>query len=282
LETDGSGAALASYVLGGAELLSQTRDGTTSYYLPDGQGNIRALTDDSGYVTDTYAYSAFGEVLSRTGSTVNPYQYTSQQFDALTGLYSLRARYYDPTFGRFLSQDTYPYKFSNPVELNRYVYTANNPVNAIEPSGHDALVEYGFINQNSGEEGAVIEPVGEEFASEAERLVNEYVALINNAGNIGEGAANAIRAAKAEQAASQLVSEGLNPPNAPSLINELTRYATLNPDADIVSLGRVPYYLVRGEEGYTYFNLPGNSYEILQNAGRDFAEAVNRLSITHI
>ena len=120
LETDGSGAALASYVLGGAELLSQTRDGTTSYYLPDGQGNIRALTDDSGYVTDTYAYSAFGEVLSRTGSTVNPYQYTSQQFDVLTGLYSLRARYYDPAIGRFLTRDIYPYNLSVPSELNTY------------------------------------------------------------------------------------------------------------------------------------------------------------------
>ena len=156
LETDGSGAALASYVLGGAELLSQTRDGTTSYYLPDGQGNIRVLTDDSGYITDTYAYSAFGEVLSRTGSTVNPYQYTSQQFDALTSLYSLRARYYDPAIGRFLTQDPFSYNYNNPVELNRYVYTANNPINYSDPSGLQALAEYIEANRDKPEDADIV------------------------------------------------------------------------------------------------------------------------------
>ncbi|HEU0291248.1 MAG TPA: RHS repeat-associated core domain-containing protein [Anaerolineales bacterium] len=75
------------------------------------------------------------------GSTTNSYLYTGQQFDSLTGLYSLRARYYNPALGRFLSQDTYPVNFSNPVELNRYVYTANNPIHGMDPSGH-GVVEY--------------------------------------------------------------------------------------------------------------------------------------------
>jgi len=86
LETDGSGSMLASYVLGGTGLLSQTRSGVTSYYLQDGQGSTRALTNDSGVLIDTYDYTAF--------------------FDSLTGLYSLRARYYNPALGRLLSQDS--------------------------------------------------------------------------------------------------------------------------------------------------------------------------------
>jgi RHS repeat-associated protein len=74
--------------------------------------------------------------LNQAGTTTNSYLYTGQQFDSLTGLYDLRARYYDPALGRFLSQDTYPYNSSNPVELNRYTYAGNNPVNRFDPSGH--------------------------------------------------------------------------------------------------------------------------------------------------
>ncbi|HEU0291246.1 MAG TPA: RHS repeat-associated core domain-containing protein [Anaerolineales bacterium] len=145
LETNGSGSVLASYVLGGTELLSQTRSGSTNYYLQDGQNSTRALTNGSGTVTDTYSYTAFGELLNQTGSTTNSYLYTGQQYDSLTGLYSLRARYYNPALGRFLSQDTYPYSFSNPVELNRYVYAANSPINLTDPTGNAAMVEYSLL-----------------------------------------------------------------------------------------------------------------------------------------
>ena len=92
-EYNGSGATLASYVLGGTGLISQTRGTTTNYFLQDGQGSTRALTNSSGTVTDTYSYTAFGELFNSSGSTVNPYRYTGQQFDSLTGLYDLRARY---------------------------------------------------------------------------------------------------------------------------------------------------------------------------------------------
>jgi RHS repeat-associated protein len=171
LETNGSGSILASYVLGETELLSQTRSGTTNYYLQDGQGSMNALANNAGSVTDTYNYSAFGETFNHTGTTVNPYQYTGQQFDSQTGLYDLRARYYDPTIGRFLSQDTYSYNVNDPYQLNRYVYAANNAVNAMDPLGLQAFVEYSVNEARAEEEGAAVEPVGEEFASEAENLL---------------------------------------------------------------------------------------------------------------
>ena len=75
LETNGSGSTIASYVLGGTGLLSQTRSGITNYYLQDGQGSTRALTSSSGTITDTYSYTAFGEPFNQSGTTTNSYLY---------------------------------------------------------------------------------------------------------------------------------------------------------------------------------------------------------------
>jgi RHS repeat-associated protein len=135
-----SGSILASYVLAGPELISQRRAGSTSYYLHDGQGSVRALTDPAGAVTDRYTYVAFGELVEQEGATDNPYRYTGQQYDEASGLYSLRARYYDPSAGRFLSADPLE-QWRNVRELNRYSYAANDPVNLSDPSGRQAMVE---------------------------------------------------------------------------------------------------------------------------------------------
>lgn len=78
------------------------------------------------------------------------YLYTGQQYDSATDLYSLRARYYDPSDGRFLKRDTWAFNFKKPVELNRYLYTANNPINLVDPSGFEGVVGYlGNIAKNT-------------------------------------------------------------------------------------------------------------------------------------
>ncbi len=81
------------------------------------------------------------------------YLYTGQQFDKLTGLYDLRARYYNPTDGRFLSQDKASLGLYNPIELSRYIYAANNPITNNDPSGYNMVMtgsgsgtfEYGLL-----------------------------------------------------------------------------------------------------------------------------------------
>ena len=131
-----TGANTVSYTLANGMVLSQTNNGVTHYLLPDAQNSTRALTDDAGLITDTFDYSAFGELIDRTGTSEANYLYTGQQYDAVSELYSLRARYYDASIGRFLSRDTWAYDYQNPVELNRYVYTANNPATWSDPSGY--------------------------------------------------------------------------------------------------------------------------------------------------
>ena len=115
------------------------RGTTTSYYLHDGQNSVRTLTDVSCNVTDSYLYDAYSNTRAKTGTTVNAYQYTGQQFDSATNLYDLRARYFSSST-QFLSRDTADIVPGNAIELNRYTYTASNPINAVDPSGQ-ALIE---------------------------------------------------------------------------------------------------------------------------------------------
>jgi len=66
----------------------------------------------------------------------NPFKYSGEVFDEKTGYYYLRARYYDPKIGRFISEDTYKGQVDNPLSLNRYTYVHNNPLNNIDPTGY--------------------------------------------------------------------------------------------------------------------------------------------------
>jgi hypothetical protein len=78
METDETGAATAVYTSEPVQygrLISQRRDGVTSYYHFDGQGSTRQLTDENQNVTDTYTYSAFGETVASLGTTVNSFAY---------------------------------------------------------------------------------------------------------------------------------------------------------------------------------------------------------------
>ena len=118
---------------------------TASFYGYDGHGNVRFLTGTTGTVTDTYVYDAFGLPLTTTGTTPNSFLYSGEQFDSVLGMYYLRARYYNPATGRFLTRDSYDGDVRDPGSLHKYLYTANDPVNGIDPSGRNAA-EYGELS----------------------------------------------------------------------------------------------------------------------------------------
>src|SRR4029077_8181132 len=85
--------------------LAELRAGTASYYQTDALGSVRSLSSSVGAVADTYTYDSFGKLTASTGTLANPFQFTGRDFDAETGLFYYRARYYDQNAGRFISED---------------------------------------------------------------------------------------------------------------------------------------------------------------------------------
>ena len=107
------------------------RSGSTSYYHADGLGSISSLSNSAGSIANTYTYDSFGKLTASTGSLVNPFRYTARESDTETGFYYYRARYYDPSVGRFIAED--PISFRGGT--NFYKYGFNSPTNVTDPSG---------------------------------------------------------------------------------------------------------------------------------------------------
>jgi RHS repeat-associated protein len=133
-EYNGDGSLIADYAFG-LDRICMRREGNTYTYASDGQGSIRQITNSAGTVTDTYDYYAFGEVLNRTGTTQNEFTYTGEQWDPNAGFYYLRARWYNPENGLFVSRDPWSGDLQTPISLHRYVYANASPVNLWDPNG---------------------------------------------------------------------------------------------------------------------------------------------------
>jgi len=104
-------------------------------------GSVRGLSDASGNVVDTYSYDAYGMLLDKTSSTINPYRYRDEQYDSDLDAYYLRARYYQPGVGRFLTTDPVEGVPIEPLSQHRYLYGNADPVGMIDPSGNMSLPE---------------------------------------------------------------------------------------------------------------------------------------------
>ena len=102
------------------------------------------LADASGDVVKSYDYDAFGVERDPDPEDTNPFRYASEYFDAETGNYYLRARYYDPGTGRFLAED--------PIRdgLNWYTYCGGNPVAFVDPSGLSFIDDMGAYFKEFG------------------------------------------------------------------------------------------------------------------------------------
>jgi RHS repeat-associated protein len=143
-ELNSSGAVTRSYTYGLQRIDEQQQisgSWTPSFYGYDGGGNVRQLTNTSGTVTDSYEYDAYGNEFTVSGSTPNEFMYRGEQFDSDLGLYYLRARYYNPATGRFMSRDPEGGKRGDPESLHKYLYADGDPINGIDPLGRMELFD---------------------------------------------------------------------------------------------------------------------------------------------
>ncbi len=120
-----------SYITGpGGQILEQVVGAGAYYYLTDQLGSVRSVTDSLGNVASTYEYDPYGNLAATTGTLSNPFRFAGQYLDAESGLYYLRARYYDPSCGQFVSRDPLA-----AATRQAYIYASDNPANRTDPTG---------------------------------------------------------------------------------------------------------------------------------------------------
>ena len=142
MEKDDTGQTTAEYTYNPkphGELISQRHkvgmSWQTRYHEFDAIGSTKALTDETGAVTDTYQYDAWGNQISTTGSSENPFRWVGKlgyYWDAELGTYYIRRRTYQPQNARWLSEDLL--LFHHGI-LNAYVYVYNSSTRKVDPSG---------------------------------------------------------------------------------------------------------------------------------------------------
>jgi RHS repeat-associated protein len=129
---------------GGLPVEQITGSGTVSYFQADQLGSTRLLTTTTGTVAAAYSYDPYGNLTASSGTASTPLRYAGQFFDAESGYYYLRARYYDPATAQFITRDP-----ASPA-TQPYAYTADNPANATDPSGADICIPIGGIEIGFG------------------------------------------------------------------------------------------------------------------------------------
>ena len=134
--TDG---VITKYVYG-IGLIGEETSGSFKTYHFDYRGSTAAITDINGNVTDTFEYDTYGNLVSRTGTSVVIFLYNGRDgvITDENGLIYMRARYYSPELRRFINADIIAGEISNTVTLNRYAYANGNPVSNIDPFGLSA------------------------------------------------------------------------------------------------------------------------------------------------
>ncbi len=116
-------------------LARQDWNGTRYYYHHDGLGSTVGLTDANGQVAAQRTYDAWGNRRASSGSAPGNYQFAGAELDPTSGLYHMGARFYDPTIGRWLTEEPKQDEYFNPRALNFYAYTWGAPTGLVDRNG---------------------------------------------------------------------------------------------------------------------------------------------------
>ena len=149
LETNAGGVTQTAYTQTPAlfgEIVAQRKAGASHFYHFDGLGSTMELTDGAEATTDTLRYRAFGESLVATGTTAPRYRWVGKlgyywQSDNGIALDYVRARWYRPRIGRWVSQD--PLRQGT----DQYVYATNDPARTQDPSGLTPTCDCAYIHR---------------------------------------------------------------------------------------------------------------------------------------
>ena len=115
----------------GYELLKKEVENKDYFYHTNEHGDIVYLTNEKENIENSYSYDVFGNIKEQKEAISNQFKYTGEQYDSEVQQYYLRARFYNPTIGRFTQEDVY-----RGDGLNLYTYVVNNPLLWIDPSGY--------------------------------------------------------------------------------------------------------------------------------------------------
>jgi RHS repeat-associated protein len=144
-EADGQNNITRYYIYGLGLMAMVTPADQVYCYHFNAIGSTIAMTDQNQAVVNKYAYDPFGNIANQTETTSQPFKFVGQ-FGVITepnGFYYMRARFYDPIVGRFISED--PIGFDG-GDVNLMAYVQNNPVNGSDPWGLLGLITPGFTN----------------------------------------------------------------------------------------------------------------------------------------
>ena len=136
LETDGANAVKARYIKGVNYIAKLDASEKTSYFMYNDHGDVVQTVTASGEVLNQYDYDIWGNPTLTVETEECSIRYAGEYLDRESGLYYLRARYYNSYTGRFMSEDSYWGEDGNPLSLNRYTYCGNDPIMFVDPTGH--------------------------------------------------------------------------------------------------------------------------------------------------
>jgi RHS repeat-associated protein len=126
----------------GLQLISQRQPNvSTNYFVFDGHGSTRVLTDNGGKVVNAFTFDAYGNLIASNTAPQTVYLFAGEQRDPDLGMDYLRYRTSNPNTGRFPTADSLDGSKDDPLSLHRYLFCHDDPINRIDPSGHEDLIE---------------------------------------------------------------------------------------------------------------------------------------------
>ncbi|MDR6882436.1 RHS repeat-associated core domain-containing protein [Bacillus sp. 3255] len=146
VSSNGAATLKARYEYGNGLNARIDTNGNKQFYQFNGHGDVIGLTDSNGTTLNSYSYDIWGNPIIAQETVQQPFRYSGEFYDSSTGLQYLKARWYDPSVGRFINEDTYEGQIDNPLSLNLYTYVENNPLTKTDPTGHCSCTSKSLTN----------------------------------------------------------------------------------------------------------------------------------------